>query len=288
MVFNESVITSGKNRKFLLKLFHSTVAPGQRAFREHHHTEFEISVFKSGRGIYTVGKKNYEFQKGDVFIFSSDEVHCITEIYADEPFNLMNVHFEPRFIWSAGDNIFDLNYLKIFFARSKRFENRLDRNNNTTEKIRRLLLEMENEFIEKKQEYELMIKTYLLQILVAAIRGYDYVKTSPSFCAKPQSLVCLEKAMNYIDRNLSAYISLETLAQNANMSKTYFCTIFKKLNGISPWDYITIKRVENAVEMLKVSEETVLEIALKCGFNNTANFNRAFKKITGKVPRDYR
>ena len=72
------------------------------------------------------------------------------------------------------------------------------------------------------------------------------------------------------------------------MSKTYFCTIFKKLNGISPWDYITIKRVEKSVEILKTSQDTVLEIALKCGFNNTANFNRAFKKVTGKVPGDYK
>jgi len=113
MIFNESVIRSGENNKFLLKLFHSTVNPGQRVYREHHHTEFEISVFKSGKGIYTVGNKQYEFEKGDVFMFSSDELHCITEISADEPMDLMNIHFEPRFIWSAGNDMFDVKYLKI-------------------------------------------------------------------------------------------------------------------------------------------------------------------------------
>lgn len=288
MIFNESVIASEENSKFLLKLFHSTVNSGQRVYREHHHTEFEISVFKSGKGVYTVGNKQYEFQNGDIFMFSSDEVHCITDISADEPLDLINVHFEPRFIWSAGNNLFDLKFLKIFFERNEKFENRLDRQNPSTTKIRNILFEMEKEFAEKRPEHELMIKVELLKLLVTAIRGYDYVKTDSSFSAKTQSLLSLEKAMNYIDENLVSIINLETLARNANMSKTYFCTIFKKLNGISPWDYITIKRIEKSVKTLKNSQETVLEIALKCGFNNTANFNRAFKKVTGKVPRDYR
>jgi len=289
MRFKESVITSGENSKFLLKLFHSTVKPGQREYQEHHHTEFEISVFKSGKGIYTVGKKQYDFKKGDVFMFSSDEVHCITDIYADEPMDLMNIHFEPRFIWSAGNNIFDIKYLKIFFDRNEKFENRLDRNNPATKKIRNLLFDIESEFEKKQPEYELMIKINLLQILVTAIRDYDYVKTdSSSFSAKTQHLYNLEQAMNYIDEHLTTDMDLDSLAKKANMSKTYFSAIFKKLNGISPWDYITIKRIEKAIQLLKTTNKTMLEIALNCGFNNTANFNRAFKKVTGKVPSDYR
>jgi len=289
MIFNESVIRSGENNKFLLKLFHSTVNSGQRVYREHHHTEFEISVFKSGKGIYTVGKKRYEFQSGDVFIFSSDEVHCITDISADEPMDLMNIHFEPRFIWSAGNDMFDVKYLKIFFERNENFENRLDRENPKTATIRDIFFDIESEFEKKQPEYELMIKVELLKLLVTAIRGYNYVKKgTTTFSVRQQSLHNLEKAMNFIDENLPENINLDSLAKKANMSRTYFCTIFKKLNGISPWDYITIKRIEKAVEMIKTTDITMLELALKCGFNNTANFNRAFRKVTGKVPGDYR
>jgi len=133
-----------------------------------------------------------------------------------------------------------------------------------------------------------MVKVELLKLLVIAIRGYDYVKSGSSFSVRKQSLHNLEKAMNFIDENLTENISLDSLAKNANMSRTYFCTIFKRLNGISPWDYITIKRIEKAVEMLKTSDITMLELALMHGFNNTANFNRAFKKVTGKVPGDYK
>ena len=289
MIFNESTICSGDNNKFLLKLFHATVNPGQRVYREHHHTEFEISVFKSGNGIYTVGKKQYNFQKGDVFMFSSDEIHCITDISANQPMDLINIHFEPRFIWSTGNDMFDAKFLKIFYERNGNFQNRLDRDNPATEIIRNIIFGIENEFNKKQPEYELMIKVELLKLLVTAMRGYDYVNNSPStFSVCSQSLRNLEKAMNYIDENLTENISLEQLSKSANMSRTYFCSIFKKLNRITPWDYITIKRIEKSIEILKTSNATVLEIAMKCGFNNSANFNRSFKKVTGKIPKDYR
>lgn len=72
------------------------------------------------------------------------------------------------------------------------------------------------------------------------------------------------------------------------MSRTYFCTVFKKLNGISPWDYITIKRIEKSIGLIKNEDMSMLEVACACGFNNSTNFNRSFKKVTGKTPGEYR
>ena len=66
------------------------------------------------------------------------------------------------------------------------------------------------------------------------------------------------------------------------MAETYFSSVFKKFNGISPWEYITIKRVENAVELIKNTNMTKLEIAEKCGFSSSSNFYKAFFNITGK------
>jgi len=71
------------------------------------------------------------------------------------------------------------------------------------------------------------------------------------------------------------------------MSETYFSAVFKKYNGISPWDYITIKRVENAVKMIQNTNLTKLEIAEKCGFSSSSNFYKMFVKITGKKPTDF-
>ena len=51
---------------------------------------------------------------------------------------------------------------------------------------------------------------------------------------------------------------------------------------------INIKRIEKSLGLLKNTDDTVLSVAAACGYNNTANFNRIFRKITGLTPRQYR
>ena len=63
--------------------------------------------------------------------------------------------------------------------------------------------------------------------------------------------------------------------------------VFKKFNGVSPWEYITIKRVERAIELLRTTDLTKLEIADQCGFTSSSNFYKAFFHVTGKKPGDF-
>ncbi len=283
-----SVINSAGSDLSLMKLYYSSAKPGKLKYREHHHTEFEMAMFKSGSGIYTVGDRKYTINPGDIFLFNSNEVHCITEVTGSEELKIVNIHFEPRFIWSVGNDLFDAQYLKIFIDRSENFQHRLDRNNPATKQIRKVFENIETEFCEKRPEYQLMVKINLLTILVLVCRNYEYVNPNDDYFVYRKNFADIEKSIEYITLNLENRITLSDIAASANMSKAYFSTVFKKLNGISPWDYITTKRIELAKEKLKSTNDTVLEIACKCGFNNTANFNRAFRKITGKVPKDYR
>ncbi|MBN4069941.1 helix-turn-helix transcriptional regulator [bacterium AH-315-G05] len=201
----------------------------------------------------------------------------------------MVIHFEPRFIWSVENNFFDSRYLKIFYDRSSNFQNKLDRNNPATQHIRNLLLEIEEEFSSKLPEYELMVKVKLLNLLVLLIRHFNYVQDNPETSSRNrQELLHINKVIDYIDQNYTQGIRLEELANLVFMNPSYFSTFFKKYNGISPTEYIARKRVYRAIEYLKSTNKTVLDIAITCGFNNTSSFNKVFKKITGKTPSDYR
>lgn len=273
----------------MLKLFTSKKEPFLRKYNKHHHTAFEISLFEKGNGIYRIGKKEYTLNAGDIFIFGSNEEHCITQNNDGGMMIINNIHFEPRFIWSHGNDLFDFKYLQIFTDRNESFSNKLDINNPAAADIRRLMMEMFEEFTEKEPGYELFIKIKLLNILALMIRKFDYISdTNESFSVKRRNLYCLEQAMIYIDNHISDDLTLEKIAGISGISRTYFSTLFKKLNGLSLWDYITIRRIDKSVEYLKTTDNTILDIACKCGFNNTANFNRAFKKVTGQVPKYYR
>lgn len=278
------MIYSGKGQ--LLKVFPSSVPPERNTYSEHHHTAFEITMVLSGSGVYATKSSEFEFRSGDIFFFSTDEVHWIKRL--DCCVNFMNIHFEPRFIWSDNVGISNTELIKIFFNRKENPINKIDNKDESAELIRNLIFKMEEEGNNKKQEYETMLKIHLMNILVEMMRSYGGQLTEQDMSYSSQTIRYMEKAINYISEHLESDLTLEELADVARMSKTYFCCQFRKLNGISPWEYITIKRIEKAIFLIESTDLTRLEIAVKCGYNNTSNFYYAFKKVTGKTPGDYK
>ncbi|MBQ8357029.1 MAG: helix-turn-helix domain-containing protein [Clostridia bacterium] len=268
-------------------LFHTAVPPGQRNYREHFHTECEISFLLGGAGTYLVDGKEYAFRRGDVLLFGSNEAHCITEILQGEPFDMLTVKFEPKMLWN-GENGAAFVLLKLFFGRSERFSNLIDRENPATPAIGRMMMGMEREFRTRPRGYELKVRLDLYTVLLILLREYGYVTEEPLPPTKDRSLRQLAAAMDYIDANLSQTLTLEEIAAKAAMSKAYFSTIFKKYNGITLWDYITIKRVEKAIALIGSTGMTKLQIAAECGFASPANFYKAFRRVTGKTPSNYK
>ena len=202
---------------------------------------------------------------------------------------IMSIKFEPRFVWAGGNDVFDSKFLRIFLDRNERFENRLDRNNPALHEMRELMSKVEDEFLSNRPEYELMVKIYILTILALANRSFGYVsEIEKPFSVQTRQLSQIERSIEYINTHYCEDLSLEEISESANMSKNYFSSLFKRLNGMSPWDYITVKRVELACSLLKSTQSSMIDIACECGFNSSANFNRAFKKVTGSSPSGYR
>lgn len=252
----------------------------------HSHHYLEISYIKSGNGSYLIDDKLYHLSSGDIVILSNVETHVLI---VSEKSSLINqvIHFEPRFIWSQMDNSFDSRYLDIFFNRSRAFNNCLSHTKEVTSKIGELFSEIEEEFLNKNNGYDLMIKVNLLNILVLILRQYDF-KPSNTNIISPYNTNCINEILDYIDFNLHNEISLKDLADIAHMNISYFSTFFKKYNGIGPAKYIMSKRIEKALDYLKFSDKNITEISTLCGFTNMTSFYNAFKKLNGTSPLDYR
>ena len=94
-----------------------------------------------------------------------------------------------------------------------------------------------------------------------------------------------EYAIEYYHQN----ITLEEVAEKANMSKNAFCRYFKKRTNKTFFQFLIEIRIERAGKLLSKSQElSVLEVSELCGFNNISNFNRKFKEIKGMSPLVYR
>lgn len=269
-----------------LRLYHSVVPPFQRPYEEHRHTAFELSLICAGSGLYRAGAQSYRFQQGDVFLFSSNELHCIVEVSGSCPLDIMNLQFEPRFLWSPENLLFQVHYPEIFFKRNEKYSHLLTSAAESGIALR--LQEIEGEFQRQNTDYKLMVKLQVLELLVLIRREYADCVIEPSKPVTTEYLAHMDRALDYIDQNLTGELHLSDVAREAAMSPTYFSSLFKKLNGITLWEYVQSRRVEIAAEMLLSTDRSVTQIALECGYNSISNFNRSFKAVTGQSPVAYR
>ncbi|WP_417844617.1 AraC family transcriptional regulator [Thalassospira sp.] len=97
------------------------------------------------------------------------------------------------------------------------------------------------------------------------------------------------RVMRYIDDHLAENLNGEKLGTVAACSRFHFHRQFSALFGINPGRYIQLARFERATRQLAYRPHvSVFDIALDCGFDSPESFSRAFKKLHGQSPSDFR
>ncbi len=96
------------------------------------------------------------------------------------------------------------------------------------------------------------------------------------------------KARNFIDEHSDEELSLTKVASAVNSSANHLSEKFKQVTGVNFVDYIARIRFEKARELLLKSNLRISEIAFTVGFQSLSQFNRVFKKLSGKSPTQFR
>lgn len=97
----------------------------------------------------------------------------------------------------------------------------------------------------------------------------------------------IEKAIDYLNKNLLKNPHTEDLCNYLGLSKSYFSTYFKNKTSLNFRDYMLDLKINYAQEQLKLSEHIPSEVALLLGYEDYRSFSRAFKARTGLTPSDY-
>jgi len=261
----------------------------QHTYNLHTHHMLEISIIKSGTGTYEIGSRRYDIQPNDVFFIGNTDPHRIC-LKKEQVVSNMVIHFETSFLWNFFGQMEDISVLDIFFNRSKNFSHRLDRGNPSTHKIYDMVLGIEAIFIAQKLYSNFRVKILMESILCEILCNYNYcnMPNTDTHKLSRKDIYNIDEVMKYINFNIEKRLTLQELAQIACVSPTYFSTIFKRYNGAHLFEYITQKRVNYAVQMIKTTDKSLTEIAMLCGFNSSTSFNKAFQRITGCSPSSFR
>ena len=98
----------------------------------------------------------------------------------------------------------------------------------------------------------------------------------------------IDKAIGFIQKNPKDNLSLQSIADNAGFSLTYFDTIFRQHTGYTPVEYSRVYKLTRSALELRRTQKTILDIALDFGYASPESFTRAFKSFYSMTPSEYR
>jgi AraC-like DNA-binding protein len=254
--------------------------------RLHYHPEWQITLIEKGSGTLFIGDGIHRFQPGDLFVVGSNLPHLLKsdELYYsdDSPGTYaLSLFFDEH---SFGNGFFDLPELrqvKDFLA-------------STSRGIRFLspgLEELEDKIraIHRKTDFRRLLELFDILEKLSQWPTIAYLSHSSFTEAQKESDGNrLNEVFQYTLRHYSQNISLEEIADVANMSIPAFCRYFKLHTRKSYIRFLNEVRINIACQLLKESRQNISQICFEVGFQNLSNFNRQFKKVMGRTPSRYR
>jgi AraC family transcriptional regulator len=98
----------------------------------------------------------------------------------------------------------------------------------------------------------------------------------------------LSRAIERLHSDSDADVSLAALASDAGLSRFHFCRAFKESTGLSPHAWLRQHRLEQAMQMLRDTDASVVSVSAALGYASQTAFAAAFRKLTGETPSNWR
>lgn len=233
----------------------------------HYHNCLEIGRCVSGNGV--------QFIDGDVFSFTPNIVSIVQKGCIHDSHIIM---FDPGETPSEWQYIFvDLDSLGIESPVTRSF---ITPNKDLLTLYNMMFAELEN----KPQDWQDQFRLLLLAFLRATQR------IEPRSLQKKASAAAerIASILHHIAMEYASDLSVEQLAQQCNMSVSYFRKAFLESVGMGPQQYIIHVRLSMAEHLLRTTSKPILSIAEDMGFRSISSFNRLFLRTYGCSPREFR
>ncbi|MGX5666844.1 helix-turn-helix transcriptional regulator [Rhizobium daejeonense] len=94
----------------------------------------------------------------------------------------------------------------------------------------------------------------------------------------------LNRAMEMMDAHLNGELPVATIAQACGLSPAYFTRAFKQSTGFPPYRWMTRRRIEKAMDLMRNTVFSLSQVAYACGFSDQSHFTRVFSGATGMAP----
>lgn len=144
----------------------------------------------------------------------------------------------------------------------------------------------DNHFVKLLNETSVNNQKYVLSGVNMLEMCASYLYLSKTI--KKKSYILSQQIKDYIDNHFTEDLSVKSLCNKLYISKTKLYNLSMNIFGMGCSEYIALKRIEKAKQLLEASEKNIYSIAEECGFKDANYFIRTFKKLEGITPNKYK
>ena len=248
----------------------------------HWHDEVEIIYIKKGRGRVTLDFTSLYVEAGDIIVVSPGQLHAIGP--AEYSMEYENIIFSLDMLRTGSMDALSAEFFEPFLAGTIDFEHLICRDHKDYAALSSCLNHADDICRTFPKGYRLAIKGYLFEFFYTIFTNSTDI---PSPKREPR-LERLKTVLKYIETHYASTISIDEIASVAGFSASHFMRFFKSAMGTSFTAYLAAYRLSMAARLLILTNDSILDIALSCGYENLSYFNRSFKKRYKKTPGEYR
>lgn len=245
---------------------------------EHAHNYFEFYFLHTGNCVFSVNGTLYPLSAGDALLVAPGDYH-FTCYEGEVPCERTTIYFYSDILSAFLTQHPDLEEM---MSRSGKIVIMKDKHS----LIKTILQQMCTENNQSDAYSMPILSLQLYQLLLQLKRhGLFYYEKA----AKPASVSDdIESVMEYINLNYHLPITLDEVANKANLSPTYLSKKFRRITGVTFKEYLNYIRIRKASQALLTTDDSITKIAADCGFNGSNYFKDIFRKTTGYSPREFR
>ena len=249
----------------------------------HWHNDVELIVIKKGTGTISVDMEPQTVSADDIILVRPGQIHSISQ-HDNDTMEYENILFRPDLLYSQNTDLRTLEYFDLYFNPEYDLPWHIDHSNSCHKKLAECINAIDTLCGERPRYYELSVKAYLFQFFYLLFSG----QKTPVYSTGRKSLDKVKQMIAYIEEHYMEPITVQSAADYMGFSNSHFMKFFKQNMHTTFTSYLNHYRLTIAGRLLLTTDDNILVISEKTGFNNLSYFNRLFKQYFHMTPREYR
>ena len=250
----------------------------KREFSFHYHDFYKILLFLSGDVTYCIEGKSYALAPYDLVLVNAGEVHRPI-IRSDRPYERIILYVSPEFLDSCHSGDCDLGL--CFRQAGQKHSGVLRLPSLKNSRLCQTLLALKEADSDADYAGAVYRNALFLEFMVHLNRAA--LHDSLHFLETGEANEKILAILSYLNGHLTDELSIDALAEKFFTSKYYLMHSFKKETGYTIGNYLAIKRLRFARELI-LKGMPATRACFECGFQNYSTFFRAYKKHFGVSP----